>query len=88
METRIERMAGYEKRFTEKVRTGDIEISEEKELGGLKIGQKVTFTNDYGVKFSGHKVLAFQCPDRHGRSVFIDIDCFWFPCTLESLTPE
>lgn len=88
METSIERMAGYEKRFTEKVRAGDIEISDEKELGGLKIGQKVTFTNDYGVKFGGHKVLAFQCPDRYGRAVFINYDCFWFPCTPESLTPE
>lgn len=55
----------------------------------LKIGQKVAFTNSYGVVFTGHEILGFVKPTRlTGGCVLLDYDCYWFPAKVESLTIE
>lgn len=54
----------------------------------LKVGDKVTFTNRYGVKFPGHRILGFCKADEWGRCVFLDVDCYWISFSLESLTLE
>lgn len=54
----------------------------------LKAGDKVTFTNEYGVKFPGHRVLGFCRPTLGDHCVYLDTDCYWFPKKLESLQPE
>ncbi|GAB6121020.1 hypothetical protein [Dysgonomonas termitidis] len=54
----------------------------------LKTGDKVTFTNGYGVKFEGHTILGFRTPLEDGRCVYLDIDCYWFAVKPEELTVE
>ena len=54
----------------------------------LKVGDKVTFTNGYGVKFPGHRVLGFCKPTLGNRCVYLDIDCYWFPAGLDELKLE
>lgn len=53
----------------------------------LKIGDKVIFTNDYGVVFGPYEVQAFSKPE-HGRCVYIDYDCYWYPARPENLVLE
>ena len=54
----------------------------------LKVGDKVTFTNNYGVKFPGHRILGFCKTDEYGRCVFLDVDCYRISFRPESLTLE
>ena len=54
----------------------------------LKVGDKVTFTNSYGVKFPGHRILGFCKTDEYGRCVFLDVDCYRISFRPESLTLE
>lgn len=85
-------MKTYKEQFLEKVNEGKITMYEtlEEVLPNsdydLKIGDKVMFTNDYGVTFGPHEVIGFYKGDLRGRYVFIDYDCFWFPAKLENLT--
>jgi len=52
-----------------------------------RVGDMVTFTNDYGVEFGPHEVLGFTLPgdELHGRFIYLDTDCYWFPVKPESL---
>lgn len=52
----------------------------------LKVGDLVTFVNDYGVAFVNKKVLGFDLTVEYGRVVYLDYDCYWMPSTLDSLT--
>lgn len=52
----------------------------------LKVGDKVMFTNDYGVTFGPHEVLGFCKPSKTGRCIFLDYDCYWFPAKVENVT--
>jgi len=55
----------------------------------LEVGQKVTFTNEDGCVFPGHKILGFTEPFYEGGGcVYLDYDCYWFPAKVESLTIE
>ncbi len=56
---------------------------------GLKKGDKVTFTNDYGVKFERKTVKGFT-PEvtSWGACVYIDTDCWWHPTKPENLQKE
>lgn len=51
----------------------------------LTVGDRVIFTNDYGVVFGPHEVLAFGKPV-NGRCVYIDNDAYWFADRPELLT--
>lgn len=59
---------------------------------GLKfiIGDVVTFTNDYGVKFTGRKVTGFLEETHflyeHGYRYYIESDAPWMPVKEESLS--
>lgn len=53
----------------------------------FSVGDNVTFTNEYGVVFEGHKVIGFAEDDSfYGRFIHIDTDSYWFPHTPEELT--
>lgn len=52
----------------------------------LTVGDRVMFTNDYGVVFGPHEVLAFGKPTSSGRSVYFDHDAYWFPARPDQLT--
>lgn len=55
----------------------------------LQVGQRVTFTNEYGVSFPGRTVIGFANDDSfYGRFVHLDSDCYWMPKQPGSLTPE
>ena len=55
----------------------------------LQIGDIVTFTNDYGVVFTGLEVVGFDDPtENNGRSVFLASDSYWFPKAVNQLTLE
>lgn len=56
---------------------------------GFKIDDQVTFTNDYGVKFEGLRVIGFDTDDSfYGRFIYLDTDCYWFAKKPSSLTHE
>jgi hypothetical protein len=44
----------------------------------IKVGDIVTFTNDYGVQFPGVKVTGFAPIVENGRFIYLDYDCYWF----------
>lgn len=46
----------------------------------IKPGDRVIFTNDYGVTFTDLLVTGFSPDiDGRGRFVYIDASCWWFP---------
>lgn len=52
----------------------------------FKIGDSVTFTNDYGVAFYNRKVTGFSDTIEYGRFVYLDQDAWWFAVAQASLT--
>jgi hypothetical protein len=66
----------------------DTQIELIPELEGLKIGDKVTFTNENKVVFKNHIIVGIDKNDFHGRRYYLNTDCFWFPVRRESLTLE
>jgi hypothetical protein len=58
------------------------------EFDGLKVGDKVTFTNENKVVFKNHIIVGIDKNDFHGRRFFLNKDSFWFPVRRESLTLE
>ena len=52
----------------------------------FKVGDKVTFTNDFGVKFHDLKIIGFSNPIYDGSgTVYLNTDCYWFPKKPQSL---
>lgn len=51
----------------------------------LSVGDRVIFTNDYGVVFGPYEVLAFGKPV-NGRCVYTDSEAYWFADRPEQLT--
>lgn len=54
----------------------------------FKVGDKVTFTNDNGVVFTGLKIIGFSTAPFNGRFIHIDTDCYWMPKRPDQLTLE
>lgn len=53
----------------------------------FKVGDQVTFTNDYGVKFYNRKIIGFSEPIYPGSgTVYISGDAYWFPNKPHQLT--
>lgn len=56
------------------------------ELAGFKTGQRVTYTNDYGVKFYGLEIWGFGVePQSYGGQVYLGKDSYWFPVPVSSI---
>ena len=52
----------------------------------FKVGDTVTFTNEFGVSFEGRKIIGFADDDSfYGRFIFLDKDSYWFPCKPSEL---
>lgn len=83
---------GHARDFRRWRRAHEAEVFDTAEEAGiqtsLKVGDRVSFTNCYGVKFRGHRILGFCKANEFGRCVFLDVDCYWMPVQLKSLTPE
>lgn len=55
----------------------------------LKVGDVVTFTNEFGVSFEGRKVIGFSKEVFNGdRFVHLSKDAYWFPVPPESCKIE
>ncbi|UTG66800.1 hypothetical protein J2O02_18430 (plasmid) [Elizabethkingia anophelis] len=74
-----------EKDFQKWVKEKNITILKSLENVDLSIGDIVTFTNEFGVKFENRKVLGF-CKPEYGRCVYLSNDAYWFPVRPTSLT--
>lgn len=60
------------------------------ERHGLKVGQVVAFTNDYGVRFAPYRITRFATPAEtlySGADVFLDKTSWWCPVKASSLEP-
>ncbi len=93
---RDQQNAQHRKEFPEWAKRRGVEVYAKAEDAGvdtsLKVGDKVTFTNDNGCVFDGHTVLGFRKVEQGDILpefvVYIDYDCYWSPARLSSLTVE
>lgn len=53
----------------------------------FKVGDSVTFTNEFGVSFENRTVVGFANDpnDSYGRFIHLADDAYWFPKSPESL---
>jgi len=56
----------------------------------FKIGDKVTFINDYGVHFNNLTVIGYSDDIlyRYGKFIHLDSDSYWYPHSPDQLTLE
>lgn len=56
----------------------------------FKLGDKVTFTNDYGIEFKGYEIVGFEKKDsiEHDRFIYTDKESYWFPHKASQLKVE
>lgn len=52
----------------------------------LRKGDRVLYTNEYGIIFGPHEVLGFRAPTNGGRCVYFDHEAYWFPVNINQLT--
>ena len=86
----------YKKEFQEFVKAKGYIVLQELDGCPLKVGDFVTFTNDYGVEFHHREVLGIASPEYMKEMfpsceeirVFIDSSSYWFPNKLSQLTKE
>lgn len=86
--SRQERNTEHAKEFKNWVKSKNVEVLTSLPGVDLKVGQKVTFINGYGVKFEGHTILGFHTPDKYGDCVYLDIDCYWFSVSPDRVIVE
>ena len=57
---------------------------------GLKVGDRVIYKNDFGIKFGPFEVIGFEKKEdiSGGRFVYLNKDCYWFPVKAEQLTKQ
>ena len=57
---------------------------------GLKVGDRVIYRNDFGVKFGPFEVIGFEKKEdiSGGRFVYLNSDSYWFPVKAEQLTKQ
>ena len=57
----------------------------------LKVGDIVTFINDYGVPFSGREIIGFDTDNdlsKYDRFIYMDCEAYWFPHKIGELIKE
>ncbi len=50
----------------------------------LEVGDRVIYTNKYGVKFGPLEILGFCKPDGE-RCIFLDKSSYWFPVRIDEV---
>jgi hypothetical protein len=66
------------------------EISPNAEID-FKIGDKVSYTNDFGVVFHNLTITAIGCKHElwtYGNCIYLDKESYWYPVKPESLKLE
>jgi len=57
--------------------------------GDISVGDTVTFTNEYGIKFHGLTVVGIDKSRAfYNRQFYLNSDAYWFPHTREELTKQ
>lgn len=57
------------------------------EYEGFKVGDTVTFTNEFGVSFPGMKIIGISSDlSFYGRNIYKNSDAYWFPSHVKELT--
>ena len=57
----------------------------------FKIGDIVTYTNDDGIEYKYHRIVAFGTKHylaKYGHCVFLDKDSFWYPVKPGNITKQ
>jgi len=54
----------------------------------FSVGDKVTFTNEFGVSFPGRKVIGFEEKEFNGRFIYLSNEAWWFPVRPSELNME
>lgn len=58
----------------------------------FKVGDKVTFTNEYGLTFPGLRIIGFDKGNgslfKYGKHIYLDTSAYWFPHAESELTLE
>lgn len=77
-------MESFKKDYAEWVKKENVQVLTELENSDFKIGDIVTFTNEYGVSFENLEILGFRSntdflPD---RKVYLNKSSYWFPIKL------
>jgi hypothetical protein len=75
-------MKTFEEKIAEfKTKLSD-EVPEEFDCD-LKVGDTVTFTNEFGVSFEGLKVIGFKFEDwferKYNKYIYLNTSSYWFP---------
>jgi hypothetical protein len=52
----------------------------------LHTGQRVRYTNDYGVVFEPLEIVGFCKPTDSERCVYLSRDCYWCPVKLSAIS--
>ena len=55
----------------------------------FKVGDKVVFTNDFGVSFTDMKIIAISKYNYlwcYGHCIYLDKESYWYPVKPESLS--
>ena len=56
---------------------------------GLKVGDVVTYTNDYGAEFEGKEIIGFASNKTSWAGyIYLNKDSYWFPVALKSITKQ
>lgn len=77
-----------QKDFEQWAKTSDNVTYEDPFNSGLRVGQKVLFTNDYGCVFGPYRIMGFKkdAQSANARYVFLDKTSYWFAAYRTSLT--
>lgn len=76
----------YEEKFNAWVKKQNVEIAKSVKGLDLKVGDIVDFTNEFGVKFKGYKILGFEPnADKDSRCVYLNWESYWFAAKPEKL---
>lgn len=55
----------------------------------FRVGDVVTYTNEYGVSFAGRKIIGFSDDTSlNGRFIHLEKDSWWFPVKPSELALE
>jgi hypothetical protein len=64
-------------------------ISPINEIEGFKVGDKVTFTNEFGVIFKSFTIIGIDKDNSfYGRQIYLNTDSYWFPHKPSELKHE
>ena len=80
----------YKLQFQDWAKKEQVKVLKELENSDLKIGDIVTFTNEYGVQFEDIEILGFRnntdfLPD---RCVYLNQSSYWFPIKLTEIKKQ